>query len=154
MCSRSWEYGRFQYHQKLRTQKWSCGLWKIQTWRSWHLGVGDIRQTAFLKKQRLFDHFLCLRADFGVSWGVWRAFWRAWRQLWAFKEAKLGYMTQFLGYVTQFLGHTEAWVRSWWLQFGSRGTFLDPFGVHLGSILRSFWWLWGKWWIFENVCFT
>ena len=24
MCSRSWEYGRFQYHQKLLAQKWSC----------------------------------------------------------------------------------------------------------------------------------
>ena len=29
MCSRSWEYWRFQYHQKLLTQNRSCGLSKI-----------------------------------------------------------------------------------------------------------------------------
>ena len=28
MCSRTWEYGRFQYHQKILAQKWSYGLSK------------------------------------------------------------------------------------------------------------------------------
>ena len=31
---------------------------------------------------------------------------------------------------------------------------LAPFWVHLEVILSSFWWLWGRTWIFENVCFS
>ena len=29
MCSRSWQYWRFEYHQKLLTQKWSCAISKL-----------------------------------------------------------------------------------------------------------------------------
>ena len=48
MCSRSWQYGRFQYHQKLLTQKWSYGLTKSQKLNLGHLGMGaSDKQSAF-----------------------------------------------------------------------------------------------------------
>ena len=39
MCSRSWQYGRFQYHQKLLAPKSIYGLTKFRNWNLGHLGM-------------------------------------------------------------------------------------------------------------------
>ena len=40
MCSRSWQYWRFEYHQKLLTQKWSYELRKNESLILGHFGRG------------------------------------------------------------------------------------------------------------------
>ena len=40
MRSRSWQYWRFEYDQKLLTQKWSCGLRQLQNVNLGNFGMG------------------------------------------------------------------------------------------------------------------
>ena len=52
MCSRSWQYWRFEYHQKLLTQKWSCALRKLQNVNLGDLGNG----VSFDRRTPCLDH--------------------------------------------------------------------------------------------------
>ena len=47
MCSRTWQYGRFEYHQKLLAQSWIHGLTKFQNWNLRHFGIVDLEKTGF-----------------------------------------------------------------------------------------------------------
>ena len=57
MCSRSWQYWRFDYHPKLLTQKRSYGLRKSQKSSSWAFGIGAFVKS-YLGKMTCWNHSL------------------------------------------------------------------------------------------------
>ena len=88
-------------------------------------------------------HFLCPGAALRVIWD---------RTVKNHDAA--GYMRWFLGHISQFLGHIRGMRQATMGPSCVQRRFLAPFWGHLGVILHRFWRLWGKWWIFENVCFV
>ena len=63
MCSRSWQYWRFEYHQKLLTQKWSYAFRKFRKSSSWAFVMGAFvksypEKNDLLEPLTFLEHFL------------------------------------------------------------------------------------------------